>query len=456
MKRYLIPALLGLLGLVGITAGLLWARPDLRAAITKWQVPVPPALDPAFGKGEQRQMASPAVVEPTEWVDDGWCAAHGLPEEQCEVCKGKTWPEGSERPCAEKLPLIRLKSPEVAARIGIETVPVVEKRHADTLIGNAEVEYDANAYAEVRPRVTGFIQEILTDEGSVVKPAQTLIVIDSSEVGSAKAAYLGALPVVELAEATLTRTKSLTRANALPLKDELEAQTGRNRARADLLNATQRLRNLGFTVQDLAQIASTQDTSSLLKVISPIQGTIVQRHAVSGEAVEANSQLFVVADMRKMWAWIDVYENEIERVKPGQSVRFWIGGASGEPHLGTIDWIDAAVNPTTRTIRVRAVLENPDSRLRSKQFGQAEILVGEEHMALFIPRESAQTVGDHLVVFVEREDGSYRPQRILVEAGERLEGEHEVEWGLKAGDKIVSTGSFLLKSELMRDQLGGE
>ena len=70
--------------------------------------------------------------------------------------------------------MIRLKSPEVAARIGIETVPVVEKRHADTLIGNAEVEYDANAYAEIRPRVAGFIQDILTDEGSVVKPAETL------------------------------------------------------------------------------------------------------------------------------------------------------------------------------------------------------------------------------------------------------------------------------------------
>ncbi len=457
MKRYWLVAILGLVGVAVAGAVAFSKRPELLAAVKRWDVPIPPALDPAFRKGGSTGQASgeSELETPIEWVDDGWCATHGQPEAGCEACNDKVWPEGA-RPCAELLPLIRLKSPAVARRIGIETAAVEERLHADTLIGNAEVVYDGNAYAEIRPRVAGFIHEIRTDEGSVVKAAECLIVVNSAEVGSAKAAYLGALPVVKLAEATMQRTRSLTQANALPLKDELEAQTSLNRSKADLLNATQRLRNLGFSEAELAQIASDQDTSSLLEVVSPIEGTVVQRHAVSGEAVEASTQLFGVADLRNMWAWIDVYENEIGRVKAGQAVRFWIGGADAEPFLGHVDWIDAAVNPTTRTIRVRAILKNEAGRLRANQFGQAEILVGQEHEALFIPRDAVQTIDEQMVVFLAQPDGTYRPQRILVETGERLVGEYEVEWGLKAGDLVVTTGAFLLKSEVLRDQLGGE
>ncbi len=119
-----------------------------------------------------------------------------------------------------------------------------------------------------------------------MRSGEVLVAIDSAEVGTDKANYLAALPMVELAQATLDRTRSLTRSNALPLKDELVAQTDLNRARADLLNASQRLRNLGFVDSDLVEIAGDQDTSSMLEIVSPIEGTIVERHAVPGEAVE--------------------------------------------------------------------------------------------------------------------------------------------------------------------------
>lgn len=462
-RRLLLRSSLALGALVLIATGVLWARPDLLASISEaLHVPLPPALDPAVnrpttGSEASAEGSSNLQEPPTEWVDDGWCATHNAPESNCAACKDQKVPPGQDRPCLEKLPLIRFKSPDVARRIGLATTPVVQRTHADTLLGNAEIVYDANSYAEVRPRVPGFIREVLVDEGLVVKKGDPLIVVDSAEVGSAKAAYLGALPVVELAQATLARTRSLTQANALPLKDELEAQTASNRAKADMLNAAQRLHNLGFTEADLADVAKRQDTSSLLRILSPIDGTIVQRHAVSGEAIEASSQIFVVADVRQMWAWIDVYENEIERVRAGQTVRFWIGGTdSGAPHEGVVDWIDAAVNPATRTIRVRAVLKNPDARLRSNQFGRAEILVGREHQALFVPRDAVQLVGDHALVFLAQPDGSYRPQRVVVEKGENLLDEEEIEWGLQAGQNVVTTGSFLLKSELMRDELAGD
>ena len=93
------------------------------------------------------------------------------------------------------------------------------------------------------------------------------------------------------------------------------------------MDAEQKLRNLGFDDADLARILKTKDTRNLLKVVAPIDGTVVARHAVKGEAVEPTTQLFAVADTSRMWLWIDVYETDIASVAPGQAVTFAISGS---------------------------------------------------------------------------------------------------------------------------------
>ncbi len=349
------------------------------------------------------------------------------------------------------MPVLRLKSPNIAREIQIETAEVMAREHADTLSGNAEIVYNSNAYAEVRPRVAGLVRSIETDEGHVHKKGDLLATVDAADVGTAKAQYLSILPLVKLAEATFKRTQELTKANALPLKDELEASTILNRSRADLLNATQRLRNLGFNDEDLAEIDRNKDTASLLRIICPIDGTIVNRHAVSGEAVDPLHQLFIVADIRLMWAWIDVYESDIDRVRAGQLVTFEIGGVEGRVFKGHVDWIDTAVNPATRTIRVRAEIDNQEGRLRSNQFGRAEIVVGQAHQAILLPKNAVQSYRGFLLVFLARPDGSYRTQRIVLESeNEFVPGWVEARWGVQPGEKVVTTGSFLLKAELVK------
>ncbi len=435
MRRWLLRVALATLAAGGLAAGLFWAKPEVLAVLKQRRAP-------------ESVSAPVEAPKPPEMIDDGWCASHRVPEAICTGCQEQT-PEGeAPRVCRQSLPVVELATPEIARRIGLETSRTVSRSHARTIQGNAEIVYNANAYAEITPRVPGIIREIVTDEGRVHKRGETLIEVDSAEVGSAKAAYLASLPVVELAQATLERTRALTRENALPLKDELEAQAAFNTATANLLNASQRLRNLGFGDSELARIAEAQDTSSLLKIPTPIEGTVVSRHAVTGEAVQATSQLFVVTDLRMMWAWIDVYEAEIEQVKAGQPVRFRIGGFEGRVFDGHVDWIDAAVNPATRTIRVRAEIANPEERLRANQFGQAEITVGEPHDAVFVSRDALQQLDGIPLVFLKRPDGRFQPQRIALADVKSLAEEVEVSWGLKADQEVVTTGSFLIKSEL--------
>jgi len=378
---------------------------------------------------------------------------HGLPRDFCFKCGVN--PEASAAP--GEVPDVKLASPEMAKDIGLETAPATTEKRAPTLRANAEAAYDARRYAEIRPRVSGFLSEVKADLGDAVRKGEVLAVVDSAEVGAAKARYLSARATVELAQATYDRTKGLAATGSVAARQELESRTALAEAQATSREAAQRLKNLRFDDAALARLAKSQDTSSLLEITAPIGGTIVALEAVPGEAVEPTTQIYALADTRSMWLWIDVYEADIDAVKAGQAVTFAISGANPDAtapaFAGKVTWVGTEVDPTTRTTKVRAELANPDGRLRANQFGRAEVQVGAEHEAVVVPREAVQRrYKDHLV-FLALDDGTYRPQRVRVRPaarGDRL----EVAAGLAAGQRVVTTGAFFLKTETMKDALG--
>ena len=407
------------------------------------------------GKGPSASLDQP---------DDGWCAVHGKPEATCPECAqakadGKPLPTvaiGTAKACRMPLSTVRLASAMLAQKIGIQTVIVGEETHTHKLIANAETAYDSNRYADISPRVAGFIREVKADLGQVVRPGDVLAVIDSAEVSAAKTQYLSSQASVKLAQATAERTQSLSRSGAVAGKAELEVMTALNQAQASSMDAEQKLRNLGFEDIELVRILSTKDTKNLLNVVAPIDGTVVARHAVKGEAVQPTAQLFAVADTSRVWIWIDIYESDVAKVKPGQAVSFTVMGTGPDDvyaTAGQVTWIGSEVNEQTRTTRIRAELGNPDKRLRAHQFGEATIQVGAEHKAVIVPKEAVQRKDNVDLVFIPEGEGVYRPQRITTKATDTSDV-LEVTWGLKPGQKVVSKGAFLLKTEIMKGAIG--
>lgn len=407
------------------------------------------------GKGPSASLNEP---------DDGWCAIHGKPEALCQECakakaEGKTLPVlkvGTAKVCREPLSTVRLASAMLADKIGIQTAEVTEETHAHQLVANAETAYDANHYADISPRVSGFIREVKVDLGKAVKHGDLLAVIDSAEVSGAKTQYLSSQASLKLAQATAERTQSLSRSGAVAGKAELEVMTALNQAQASMMDAEQKLRNLGFGDPELLEIQKTKDTRNLLNVLAPIEGTVVARHAVKGEAVQSTAQLFAIADTSRVWVWVDVYESDIQKVKPGQSVSFAISGGNpdeGFSTLGQVTWIGAEVDEKTRTTRVRAEVENRNGKLRANQFGEATIQIGSEHKAVVVPKEAVQRKDKVDLVFIPEGGGVYRPQRVTTKPTDRADV-LEVTWGLKPGQKVVSKGAFLLKTEIMKGAIG--
>jgi cobalt-zinc-cadmium efflux system membrane fusion protein len=354
---------------------------------------------------------------------------------------------------SEREQIVRLASPQLVRRLGFETTAVAKERHAHRLSGNAETAYDGRHMAEILSRVSGVLREVHADLGQFVRQGDVLAVVESAQVGSAKVQFHTSREAVTLAQATYDRTVRLTMEKAAPGKTELENRTALKQAKASLMDAEQKLRSLGFSNAEVGRIAKATDTSNLLEIVAPIAGTITAWDATPGEAVEPTTQLFALADTRKMWLWVDVYESDIASVAVGQPVTFTISGTETPVFSGRVTSMGTEVNPTTRTTRVRAELENPDGRLRANQFGRASIQVEPEHEALVVPVAAVQDDGRSERVFVPLADGvSFRPQAVVTRPMDRPDAV-EVVRGLDPGQRVVTTGAFLLQSELHKDAI---
>ena len=193
--------------------------------------------------------------------------------------------------------------------------------------------------------------------------------------------------------------------------------------------------------------------------VAPIDGTVVFRHAVSGEAVEPTTQLFTVADTSTMWLWIDVYERDIAEGRAGPDGDLHRLGDGpergrrrlrGQGHLGRHrgrrdDPDDRRSGPSSRT---------PTGKLRANQFGKAEIQVGEPHKALIVPKAAVQRNENVDLVFLPEKAGRLPAAAGQDEAHRPRATSLEVTWGLKPGQGVVTDGAFLLKTEIMKGAIG--
>ena len=153
-----------------------------------------------------------------------------------------------------------------------------------------------------------------------------------------------------------------------------------------------------------------------------------------------------------MWALCDVRESDAHRVTLGQRA---VVSLDGVPDVsGEITWIAAEVDPRTRTVEARAEIPNPEGRLRANQFARASIAVGAPLNSLMVPRAAVQRVGEHEVVFIRMEPGLYQPRVVVRHEGYGPEGRVPVEGRIRAGDRVVTTGAVLLRTEIMPGSIG--
>jgi membrane fusion protein, heavy metal efflux system len=424
---------------------------------------------------------------------DDWCGEHGVPESGCTICnpglavKGeapasgsptvsldpKAPPAASPAACLTHLLRVQFASADAVTKAGIRLEAVQERPMAASIAANGEIDYDGTRVAHLSSKVPGTVWRVEKDVGQPVQKGEVLALVDAAEVGRAKAELLQAAAQVDVRETTFERVRASSEKGLRTGAELLEAEAALREARVRLFVAEQALVNLGMAARagDVAglpeekrverlrflglpdairsSIAAETPTANLIPVAAPFDGIVVSRSAVAGESADAAKTLFVVADTSRMWASLDVRIEDMAALTLGQAVAF------RGPDLvskGTVNWISTAVDEKTRTLRVRAVLENPEGRLRAHTFGTARITTREAPKAVAVPDEAIQWEGCCHVVFVRLTGEVFGTRKVRL--GARSGGFTEVLVGLVPGEVVATAGSHVLKSEILKSKLG--
>jgi cobalt-zinc-cadmium efflux system membrane fusion protein len=350
-------------------------------------------------------------------------------------------------------------SPETAARIRIRVAPVEKRALSGVLNTTGRVDFNQDRLAHVSPRVPGRVHRVRATLGDRVRPGQALAVIDSIELGRARSAFLQAKVRLELARRTLEREQGLLEDRITSEQSVLEARSAEQSALAAYQAARQELRLLGLSSRQIAATSADDPSAALFSLSSPMAGTVVEKHVSLGEVVSPERNLFTVADLSQVWIWIDVYERDLALVHLEDDVEVRVDAFADRTFEGKVAYIRSQVDPDTRTARARIDVVNRDALLRPGMF--ATVLVTDPHGAggaqapqvLVVPSGAVQRDGQEHVAFVVA--GENRYQRRELELGRRTDAYVEVIDGLVAGESVVVEGTFLLKSEAAKEQMGG-
>lgn len=308
-------------------------------------------------------------------------------------------------------------------------------------------------------RVGGRIDRVVADYGARVSAGQPLAWIDSPELGAAQAGYLRAHSLARLGEAEYDRARLLLAGDAISRGELLRREADWRAAQAELAAAEQELHLLGLGQDDVARLVEGADPDHVYPVRAPIAGRVTAREAVAGRVVDADRELFTVAELDPLWLFVQVFEKDLRGVRVGDEVTLTCEAHPEDRFHGRIDFVGQVLDPHSRTARARAVIDNPHGDLKPGMFVYATIHGapdGDERPVL--PRAAVTSIDGRDVVFVPvapDAPGTHAFEARPVLLGAPLDGEVEVVAGVEPGERVAVAGVFLLKSELLKGRLEG-
>ncbi len=393
-------------------------------------------------------------------------------------------------------------TPEEQKESNISIVPVTESTPAQDISIPGVVEPDQERLQQVTPLVSGRVEQIKVALGDHVNRGDLLVTIDSPQVAELhgklheartrlalaeqnmsrvmqaanRVSVLKSKATLTEADQTLKRTQQLMAEGIMAKKDVVAAEAEYNRAAADFnfqkdisLNrevaeakaelSTARtesehiidaLRALDATLPEEGEGEKRHDISAI-QLHAPVTGTVIERFVNPGAGFEAGKPLLTVADTGRLWVIASVPDSQLSRISVGMPAKVML---ENRMIAGTVSYIDPRLNEDTRSGRARIEIPNADHRIKVGSFVQVVFSPAGSITGMFVPTDSIQSMNDQTVVFVEKANGEFEPKSVVT--GAPVGNLTAIKSGLNAGDRVVATGSFLLKSRLMKNQLGEE
>lgn len=377
-----------------------------------------------------------------------WCAEHGFPESVCPVCH----PERGGRPAVDVTgddapadgTKVTLKGKDTARLAGIETTKAVAGRGTSEIIAPVIINYDPSRVAMVTARAPGVVKQVSIEVGARISAGAILAVIESASVSGDQSRLGAARSRISTLEENYRRTAELEQKGIVAKKELLAARQEVRDATAELEALQAALRGVG----------AGNGSGGRYAVKSPVSGVVTQRTVSLERHVDSQTMLFEIVDTSSMWAEIAVPEAKLATIKSGTKVVITVDGLNGREYHGTIASIAPLVDPQSRTVKARVRLANPGGLLRANMYGQARIAAGGANPSAAVPRAAIQRARSVKLAFVRLGTNEFEARRIQV-ASQHGNGELvEIASGVEVGEEIVVAGSFLLKTETLKDSIG--
>jgi membrane fusion protein, heavy metal efflux system len=321
--------------------------------------------------------------------------------------------------------------------IKVETVAETVGDTSVTLPGR--VSFDEDHTQRVASPIDGRAVAIVAKLGDKVHPGQALIELSSPNVGQLQADAQKALSDLALAEKAVDRVHKLLAEGAIADKEVAQADNDYRKARSDSARTTAELKSLGVSPTDPAVNVALR---------SQIAGVVVERNVLVGQEVRADqaTPLVTVSNLDTVWVIADAYEQDLSLVTEGDAVTIRVPAYPGETFPGKVGHVADVIDPTTRSVKIRCLVDNKSRRLKPEMFAKVDVLNAAGHKLIVVPAQAVLNDGDKSIVIIASEGNVFRPRR--VDVGPEVEGKVRVLGGVRPGEKIVTDGAIFMKREL--------
>ena len=344
------------------------------------------------------------------------------------------------------------------AQGGIRVAAVQTALRAEQVEAPAVLVLDERRTARIGSLVEGVVIETFAEVGDRMQAGDLLGAIHSPVVHEAWANYRKAIAErrhlekeLAFAIAAHERAQRLHTAKAIALQevqraeaDRVAAEEALDMGKTEVRRSEEELEHLGITNKD----DPTGESGEQIPVKTPIAGVVLERLVTPGTTVVPGAPLYVVSDLSALWALVEIDESLLSHFRAGQALQLRVAAYPAHRFDGIVSLVGDTVNPKTRRVTIRCAVANADGRLKPEMFATAVLRETEPAPAVVVPDAALQTIDGRPTVFIAEDGGRFRPRPVTTAA--TADGLTEIRSGLRAGERVVIAGSFVLKSELLK------
>jgi membrane fusion protein, heavy metal efflux system len=348
--------------------------------------------------------------------------------------------------------------PSAAEWASLSVEPVSERPFRAEHVTEGKIAVNEDSSTPIFSPYAGRVTKLLVKPSDKVERGQPLFIVEATDTVQGLNDFIAALSAVNKARSTLNlaqivekRANDLYAGKAVPLKDWQQSQADLTTAQNDMRSsetaleaAHNRLRILGRSEEQITTFQQTRQMSADTPIYSPIGGTVIQRKVGPGQFIStgASDPVFVIGDLSTVWLTAFVRETEASGVAVGQEITFSLLALPDSTFKARIDYVSAAIDPSTRRLLVRATIDNKDGLFKPEMFANVTIYAGGDHPSVGVPKQALIYEGDRVRLWVVHDDKSIELRQI--ETGLTNGDLVEARTNLKAGEKIVTRGSLFI------------